>query len=83
MAYDASQLTLPSDADLDEEDLMVMKDEIAVRRIAGANELKETKLSEMEIRQLMEFLHCLTDPAHLDMRRIVPKTVLSGISVFD
>jgi hypothetical protein len=36
-------------------------------------------LSEREIGQLIDFLHALSDPAMLDMRGDVPKSLPSGI----
>ena len=37
----------------------------------------------LEMRRLLDFLHSLTDRRYLDMRSLVPKTVLGGILVFD
>ena len=81
--FDTTQLTLPYDAELADSDLGVMEDLAAVSRIAGAIEIEPISLSDVEQRRLMDFLNCLTDPSSLDMRKLVPKKVLSGISVFD
>ncbi len=83
MTYHSDEAVLPCEPDLDEIDFAVVKDSAAMQRIAGAIELAPVKLSDKQFSQLMDFLYCLTDPRHVDMRRLVPKKVLSGISVFD
>jgi len=40
-------------------------------------------LKEREIRDLIEFLQALTDPAALDMRKDVPLNVPSGLPVWE
>ena len=82
-SYDENEMTLPDDETLSAHDMAAMEDPEAVDRIANANQLAPTSLSEVEMRRLLDFLHSLTDRSHLDMRRLVPKQVLSGISVFD
>ena len=82
-AYDQEEAVLPSEPVLDELDFAVMNNPAAVQRIAGANELAPVKLTDKQVTQLLDFLQCLTDPSHMDMRRLVPERVLSGISVFD
>ncbi len=82
-AYDTSQATLPSRADLDDSDFRVMKNPVRRNAIAGANELEPVVLKEKEIQDLIAFLHALTDPAALDMRRDVPPSVPSGLPVRD
>ena len=82
-SYDGREATLPDHDTLSAHDMAVMEDPEAVDRIAEANALLPTSLTEVEIRRLLDFLHSLTDRSHLDMRRLVPKQVLSGISVFD
>ena len=81
--YDPSQLRLPSRSDLDEHDLQVIDDPSALAAIAQANELTPVTLTEREIRQLMDFLHALTDPAMLDMRDDIPDSVPSGLPIGD
>ena len=82
-AYDSNEITLPDHDELNAHDMILMKDAEAVARIAEANELQPVSLNEVEMRRLIDFLHSLTDRSHLDMRRLIPKRVLSGISVFD
>ena len=84
-AYDGSQLVLPSRADLDAEDLIVMNDPVRVRAIADANELAPPNLTAEEIDELVAFLHALTDPAMLNLTRTLPKAedLPSGLPLFD
>ena len=81
--YDVSQAVMPSRPDLDAEDHRAMSDANVVAGIASANELSPVDLSEREIRQLIDFLHALTDPAMLDMRGDVPKSLPSGMPLAD
>ena len=77
--YDASQAVMPSRPDLDAKDHRAMLDRNVVASIAKANELSPVHLSEREVRQLIDFLHALSDPAMLDMRGDVPKSLPSGM----
>ena len=77
--YDASQLTMPSRADLDADDLVVMNDDWRVMQIAQRNELPNINLTEEELAALMSFLHTLTDTSLLDQRHTVPTAVPSGL----
>lgn len=81
--YDSSQLRLPSRADLDAKDLDAMKDPEVLAAISRANELRPTDLSEPDIARLVDFLHALTDPAMLDMRDDVPRSLPSGLPLGD
>ncbi len=82
-AYDSNEITLPDHDELNAHDMIIMKDAEAVARITEANELQPVSLNKVEMRRLIDFLHSLTDRSHLDKRRLIPKRVLSGISVFD
>jgi cytochrome c peroxidase len=81
--YDPSQARLPSRADLDALDWIAHAD--AGRRVALAahNELEPLELTEPEIAYLLDFLDALSDRRHLDLARDVPRTVPSGLPVFD
>ena len=79
--YDQGQAVLPSRADLDAIDFVVMDDAASRQDIAAANQSMPVSLSEREIDDLMAFLHALTDPAALDMRHIVPDSVPSGLTL--
>jgi len=81
--YDASQLRMPSRTDLDARVLQAMNDPAVSASIALANELSPISLKEREIRQLLDFLHALTDPNMLDLRSDVPRSVPSGLSLSD
>ena len=79
-AYDCGSRTrLPSRADLDAVDCMVMDDPAAVAAIADANELPPAILSDREVDDLVAFLYALTDRSSMDLRRDVPPAVPSGI----
>lgn len=79
--YDQTQAMLPSRTDLDAVDFIVQNDATRVQAIAAANELPITSLSATELKNLIEFLHALTDPDALDLRSDTPKRVLSGASL--
>lgn len=77
--YDPAQLRMPSRKDLDARDQLAMSDPAVVSGIARANELSPIRLRKREITQLMDFLDALTDPAMLDLRNDVPRSVPSGL----
>ena len=81
--YDASQIAMPSRSDLDAQDNQAMNDPSVLAAIAQANELVPVELKEREISQLIDFLHALTDPAMLDMRDDVPRSLPSGLPLGD
>ena len=81
--FDAAQLVLPSRPDLDERDRYAVDSESTRAAIAAANELAPVMLRESEIEALIAFLHALTDPSMLDLRRDVPISVPSGLSLAD
>ncbi len=61
-----------------------MQDDPSLRaRIADANELKPRNLRDHHVRDLLAFLHALTDHSSLDLRIDVPKSVPSGLPIFD
>ena len=82
-SYDATQAVMPGRPDLDAIDFLAASDPVARASIAAANELPPVELSKREFGQLMDFLHALTDPAMLDMRSDVPKSVPSGLPLAD
>jgi len=81
--YDTGQATLPSRPDLDALDFVVMDDASRRTEIAQSNELEPVRLKEKDFRELMAFLHALTDPAALDLRGDVPASVPSGLPIWD
>jgi len=82
--YDCStEPRLPSRADLDVLDCLVMNDPALVMNIKDANELGKINLSEKKIAYLMDFLHALTDLNSVDLRNNVPRRVPSGLSLAD
>ena len=82
-SYDAGQVVMPSRADLDALDFVAASDPGVLAGIAQANELAPRRLSEREIRQLIDFLHALTDPAMLDLRGDVPMSLPSGMPIWE
>ena len=80
-SYDTSQVVMPSRADLDPVDYAAASDPAVLSGIGQANELAPRRLTEREIRQLIDFLHALTDPAMLDLRGDVPRHLPSGMPV--
>ena len=82
-AFDDSQVVLPSRPDLDERDRYALGSESTMAAIAAANELAPIRLRESEIRALVAFLHALTDPTMLDLRRDAPSQVPSGLPLAD
>jgi cytochrome c peroxidase len=77
-SYDTDQVIMPSRNDLDALDFVIMNDVVSVANIAAANELAPIQLTESEIRDLIEFLHALTDPSSIDLRRDIPASLPSG-----
>ena len=78
-AYDRSQVRLPPRADLDALDFLAMDDPAVVAAIAAANEAPVRRLPENRLRELMDFLHALTDPAMLDLAGDIPRQLPSGL----
>ena len=81
--YDASQVRLPSRADFDGQDFIVMNDYWRVKQIAQRNELAPVSITEEDFGHLMSFLHALTDNGFLDNRRNMPSSVPSGLTMAD
>ncbi len=81
--YDTTQAVLPSRPDLDAIDFIVMNDTQRVNEIASASEINRIRLSRRDFKHLMDFLHALTDPAAIDLRRNTPSRVPSGLPVRD
>ncbi len=79
--YDTSQVRMPSRADLDEQDFVVMNDGWRIEQIVQRNELASVDLDEEEFARLISFLHTLTDNSFLDDRHNVPSSVPSGLTL--
>lgn len=81
--FDAGRAIIPSRTDLDAHDYYAATDASILASISAANELAPTPLRDHEFRAIVAFLHALTDPAMLDLRRDVPASVPSGLPVAD
>jgi cytochrome c peroxidase len=81
--YDQSQAVLPPREDLDEIDFVVMDDGRRVNYIADYNQLSRFTYTEEQVDRIIDFLHALTDPASLDLRRDQPLVVPSGLPATD
>ena len=81
--YDASQVRMPSRADFDGQDFVVMNDYWRLEQIAQRNELAPVSIDEEDFGHLMSFLHALTDNGFLDNRRNIPSSVPSGLTMAD
>jgi cytochrome c peroxidase len=81
--YDIRQAVMPARADLDDIDVLALADPAVLANIGSANELMPVVLTDAEIRQLLDFLHALTDPAMLDLSNDVPEYVPSGLPLAD
>jgi cytochrome c peroxidase len=77
--YNQNQAVLPSRADLDALDFIVMDDPTRVAEIAAASEITIIRSRPTDMHYLMDFLDSLTDPAALDMRADVPRHLPSGL----
>lgn len=77
--YDRSQVSLPPRPDLDALDFQALDDYGVLAAIASSNEIKRRRLSKRDFAYLIDFLHALTDPRMLDLRRDVPEQVPSGL----
>ena len=64
-------------------DLFVMDGPNLVQGNAKANEIRPNRrLTEREIRDLIVFLHMLTDTSSIDLRSDVPSAVPSGLPIY-
>ncbi|MFP6880574.1 MAG: cytochrome c peroxidase, partial [Roseibacillus sp.] len=81
--YDRAHAVLPSRPDLDALDFIVQDDPVLRAAIAAANELDLPHLNDKKVQDLIAFIGALTDPASLDLRIAVPKSVPSGLPIFD
>jgi len=81
--WDPEQVVLPSRPDLDAVDLVVQSDPARVAAIAAASEIEPRPSSDKDVHRLIEFLHALTDRAKVDLRRDVPRSVPSGLPIYE
>jgi len=79
--YIHSQAKLPSRADLDALDFIVMDDPVRVAEIAAHTELPGMDYSPKQVDRIIDFLNALTDPSSIDNRDDVPARVPSGLTL--
>ncbi len=79
------QAVLPSHPILDSENYIAMDDDVRVEYIAEYNELMPMAYSSSNIDRIIDFLHALTDPESIDLRRDqnVITGVPSGLPIYD
>ena len=79
------QAVLPPHPILDSENYIVMDDMKRVKTIAHYNELAPMSYSSRDIDRIIDFLHALTDPGSIDLRRDqnVITGVPSGLPIYD
>ena len=82
--YDRANFVAPYRSDLESIDFFVMDSPKLVQEIAKANESRPNqRLKDHEIRDLIAFLHTLTDTSSIDLRSDVPSAVPSGLPIYE
>lgn len=76
---DPSEIVMTERSDLDAADLVAFNNDDITNAIKNAIELEPVELSNQDVSNIVEFLHSLTDPAALDLRKTIPKRVPSGL----
>ncbi|HEU5076965.1 MAG TPA: hypothetical protein VFU02_22400, partial [Polyangiaceae bacterium] len=81
--YDTSQLVLPPNPNPLIDDFREFNNATQRALRIAANELAPVELTDAEVAQLLDFLHALTDPASIDLRHWMPKSLPSGLLLAD
>ena len=81
--YDTSQLVLPPNPNPAINDFTEFNNANQRAARIAANELAPVELTDAEVAQLIDFLNALTDPASLDLRHWMPKSLPSGLLLAD
>lgn len=81
--WDRNQVVMPYRPILNSQDFAIMDDLVKSQAIVTANNLTPISLSDDEIKDIIDYMHALTDPASLDMRHLIPAAVPSGLPVGD
>lgn len=81
--WNRTQVVMPARSDLDASDFFIMNNTTSSMAIMNANELAPSSLTDAQIKDIIDFLIALTDPASLNLSHIVPDTVPSGLPVGD
>jgi len=81
--YATSQAVLPPRDDLDAVDFEIYNDASSRADLAAASEIEPVRLNKRKLKDLMAFLHALTDRDSLDIRHTTPMSVPSGLPLAD
>lgn len=82
-SYNATTTRMPNTNALTHEDAAVMQNRSLVSDLASRSEISRIPLTDKEVSQIIDFLHCLTDPRSLNLLRDIPPRVPSGLPIFD
>lgn len=81
--YNATTTRMPSTNALTSHDAAIMRNRNLVNDLASQSEIRRISLTDKEVSQIIDFLHCLTDPRSLNLLRDIPARVPSGLPIFD
>ncbi|MCR9204314.1 MAG: hypothetical protein NXH75_07050 [Halobacteriovoraceae bacterium] len=75
------ELRLPNLKNIENNDFLVFGNLSLKRKIISSRQNIVPELSDEEVSYLVDFLHSLTERQCLDMNKIIPKEVYSGIDI--
>jgi cytochrome c peroxidase len=81
--YDRTQVKLPTRADLDDIDFTVLNDDNRTAQILASVDIEPRSLTQTQINRLIDFLDAATDRRSVNLRNEVPRSVPSGLPIFD
>jgi len=81
--YDRTQAKLPNREDFDTMDFLVLDDDNRTAQILASIDITPRHLNETQINRLIDFLDAATDRHSVNLRNEVPRSVPSGLPVFD
>jgi len=79
--YDKTQVVLPTRQDLNELDFSAYNNLEIRRSVIDHCEIVPIRVSDQYVDDIVSFLYALTDESMINLRKDVPKSVLSGLSV--
>jgi cytochrome c peroxidase len=83
VSYNAAATRMPNTNALTSDDAAVMQDQNLLGELASQSEIDRISLTDKEVSQIIDFLHCLTDPRSLNLLRDIPARVPSGLPISD